>query len=183
MYQWRCDIKGIWCRQQNVTFYCCVYSIYDQKQTGSGRAQGVCRQYAVQKVKINKKNQRRHPTLFMRDWCRDGHLLLILQTSVHPSERELVITGPQGVCIEYCFREWLTWSCFVFAKWETSKEDCKNQLQMEVLSVMYTLSRFLYLNVTSIVIIFFMMLDDFNSNIKPKQKKQTNKTKLNAEYM
>lgn len=48
---------------------------------------------------------------------------------VHPFERELVITGLQGAIIEYCFREWLTPSCFVFARQETSEADRRDSVK------------------------------------------------------
>lgn len=64
------------------------------------------------------------------DWLvQRSHLSLILQNSVHPSERELVITGPQGAITEYCFREWLTPSCFVFAGRETSEADRRDSVE------------------------------------------------------
>lgn len=68
---------------------------------------------------------------------QEGHLLLILYNSVHPSERELVITGLQGALTEFCFREWHTRSCFVFAKWATSEVERRNneKTQWEVSSV------------------------------------------------
>lgn len=84
-----------------------------------------------------------HFFLFPRmnvEWLvQRSHLSLIRQNSVHPSERELVITGLQGTITEYCFRERLTPSCFVFARRDTSEETdwrpAADELQLGVKSV------------------------------------------------
>lgn len=118
----RYDIKGVWCRR--VTF----------------------RRKAAELIRPKK-------SLF---WCKysdfflfprmnvewlvqRSHLSLIRQNSVHPSERELVITSLQGTITEYCFRERLTPSCFVFARRDTSEETdwrpAADELQLGVKSV------------------------------------------------
>ena len=119
-----CDITNIWCGLQfpNVTFCCCCCT-FDKTETALHRYGGVCRHY----IKHKKPKDRTVLCPWMwTDWCSRSHLLLIVQNSDHPSERELVITGLQGVFTEYCFREWLTPSCFVFARRETSEADRKD---------------------------------------------------------
>lgn len=59
-----------------------------------------------------------------------SHLSLMVQNSVHSSERELVITDLQGSFIEYCFRE-------TRQKLQKQKEEtvAENELQLEGWSI------------------------------------------------
>lgn len=123
-----CDFKDIWCglQYQNVTFCCSVYGISDHRCLLSLNSAQIHRPYRTSSMNV--------------DWLvLRSHLSLILQNSVHPSERELVIRGLQGAIIDYCFREWLTPSCFVFARRETSEEtvwrQAENELQLGVSSI------------------------------------------------
>lgn len=98
------DIKGVWCRR--VTFR-------RRLQSSSGRTRLFWCKYS---------DIFRFPRMNVEWLVQRSHLSLIRQNSVHPSERELVITGLQGTITEYCFRERLNPSCFVFARRDTSEE-------------------------------------------------------------
>lgn len=100
------DIKGVWCRR--VTF--------------RREAAEPIRPKTPVLVQIFRLFSPLFPRMNVEWLVQRSHLSLIRQNSVHPSERELVITGLQGTITEYCFRERLTPSCFVFARRDTSEE-------------------------------------------------------------
>lgn len=114
------DIEDIWfgLQYQNVTFCRCVYTTFNQTETVSQRC-------FVFVITLKCKNSKTVLSFSMNvdRLMQRSHLSLTAQNSVHPYERELVITGLKGVFMEYCFREWLTPSCFVFARRETSEAD------------------------------------------------------------
>lgn len=121
----RYDIKGVWCRLQRVTF--------------CRRLQSTCSQ-PIMPVLVQIFRLFLFPYMNVEWLVQRSHLSPIRQNSVHPSERELVITGLQGTITEYCFREQLVPSCFVIARWETSKEivwrPAADELHLDVKSVL-----------------------------------------------
>lgn len=121
----RYDIKGVWCWLQRVTFCRRLQSTPSQP---------------IMPVLAQIFRHFLYPCMNEEWLVQRSHLSLIRQNSVHPSERELVITGLQGTITEYCFREQLTPSCFVFARWETSKamvwRPAEDELQLGVKSVL-----------------------------------------------
>lgn len=129
----RCDIKGVWCRLQRVTFCRRLQSTPSQP---------------IMPVLVQIFRLFLFPCMNVEWLVQRSHLSLIRQNSVHPSERELVIAGLQGAITEYCFREQLTPSCFVFARWETSKEmvwrPAADELQLAVKSVLSSSSIYLF---------------------------------------
>lgn len=115
----RHDIKDIWygLRYQNVTFCSCVYSIFVQTNTGL-YCIGVCHHYKVQKFKACK--------YFVHECGLIGAEESFITHCAEqcPSNwKGISYQRPTGSFIEYCFREWLTPNCFVFARRETSEAE------------------------------------------------------------
>lgn len=156
----RYDIKGVWCRLQHVTF--CRRLQSTPSQTMVPVLAQIFRLFLFPGMNEEWLVQR-------------SHLSLIRQNSVHPSERELVITGLQGTITEYCFREQLTPSCFVFARWETSKamvwRPAEDELQLGVKSVLSNSCIYLFIS-SFFNFFFFFGVSTSEQTVKPDQMRE-----------